>query len=61
MANVENVQLLVRKPPVIQRREVIAKCSDKASTFGAEFFADVLVKNSDSICRWYTIRALGMN
>lgn len=42
-----------------ERQHAIAWCADKPERFGAKFFAEILLRERDPICKWYGIRALG--
>ena len=41
------------------RSEAVAICATKPAVFGADFFAELLVRSSDAVCAWYAIRSLG--
>lgn len=42
-----------------QRQYTVAWCADRAKSFGSKFFAEILSQETDPICKWYSIRALG--
>lgn len=42
-----------------ERRHAVAWCTKKPERFGAKFFAEILSRERDPICKWYAIRALG--
>lgn len=41
------------------RQHAIDWCAGKPERFGAKFFAEILLRERDPICKWYAIRALG--
>jgi len=42
-----------------EKQRAVAWCDEKTELFDIKFFAEILLRESDPICKWYAIRALG--
>lgn len=42
-----------------ERQHAVALCAEEIELFDTKFFAGILLRESDPICKWYAIRALG--